>query len=99
MAKVTHSNRAIKNLLFLLSDFVFSLSEFNNGFDLLSLSLSLCFVSKQKKKSNNENKGDGGGDKKTASITVVLKVDMHCDGCASKIVKCARAFKGLFFPL
>ncbi|CAF1773122.1 unnamed protein product, partial [Brassica napus] len=52
-------------------------------------------VSKHKKKSNNENKGDGGGDKKTASITVVLKVDMHCDGCASKIVKCARAFKGV----
>ncbi|KAG2299908.1 hypothetical protein Bca4012_011476 [Brassica carinata] len=52
-----------------------------------------------KKKNNNSNsnekKGDGGGDKKTASITVVLKVDMHCEGCASKIVKCVRAFKGV----
>ncbi|KAF8102323.1 hypothetical protein N665_0198s0036 [Sinapis alba] len=47
------------------------------------------------KKKSNENKGDGGADKKTASITVVLKVDMHCEGCASKIVKCVRAFKGV----
>ncbi|KAJ0266615.1 hypothetical protein HA466_0005880 [Hirschfeldia incana] len=49
-----------------------------------------------KKKNSNENKGDGGGgEKKTASVTVVLKVDMHCDGCASKIVKCVRSFKGV----
>ncbi|XP_018445033.2 heavy metal-associated isoprenylated plant protein 3 isoform X1 [Raphanus sativus] len=53
-------------------------------------------MAKQKKNnSNSEKKGDGGGDKKTPCITVVLKVDMHCDGCASKIVKCLRSFKGV----
>lgn len=71
---------------------------------------SLCFVSEQKKNNNgnnnnNEKKGDGGGaknndsaaEKKTASVTVVLKVDMHCEGCASRIVKCVRDFQGLIF--
>ncbi|CAN6812140.1 unnamed protein product, partial [Brassica oleracea] len=43
----------------------------------------------------NNNKRDGGGEKKTASITVVLKVDMHCDGCASKLVKTVRAIQGV----
>ncbi|CAH8362362.1 unnamed protein product [Eruca vesicaria subsp. sativa] len=48
-------------------------------------------------KNNKENKGDGGGggEKKTASVTVVLKIDMHCEGCASKIVKCVRTFQGV----
>ncbi|CAH2072116.1 unnamed protein product [Thlaspi arvense] len=57
----------------------------------------------KKKTNNNENKGDGGAkknndsaaEKKPASVTVVLKVDMHCEGCASKIVKCVRDFQGV----
>ncbi|KAF2615420.1 hypothetical protein F2Q70_00007755, partial [Brassica cretica] len=56
------------------------------GFELLTL----FGLSEQ-----NNNKRDGGGEKKTASITVVLKVDMHCDGCASKLVKTARAIQGV----
>lgn len=64
---------------------------------------SLCFVSEQKKnEGDNKKKGgdnDGGNKKKneTTSITVVLKVDMHCEGCASRIVKCVRSFQGLIF--
>lgn len=63
---------------------------------------SLCFVSEQKKNEGDNKKkgGDGGGNKKkneTASVTVVLKVDMHCEGCASKIVKCVRSIQGLIF--
>ncbi|KAJ0238811.1 Heavy metal-associated isoprenylated plant protein 3 [Hirschfeldia incana] len=46
------------------------------------------------KNNNKENKGDGG-EKKTAPVTVVLKIDMHCEGCASKIVKCVRTFQGV----
>lgn len=46
-------------------------------------------------KNNNNNKGDGGSEKKTASVTVVLRVNMHCDSCASKIVKSVRAFQGV----
>ncbi|KAL0673159.1 hypothetical protein Bca4012_001140 [Brassica carinata] len=45
--------------------------------------------------SKNNNKRDVGGEKRMASITVVLKVDMHCDGCASKLVKTARAIQGV----
>uniref|UniRef100_A0A1J3H336 Heavy metal-associated isoprenylated plant protein 26 n=1 Tax=Noccaea caerulescens TaxID=107243 RepID=A0A1J3H336_NOCCA len=58
---------------------------------------------KNNNNNNNEKKGDGGGaknndsaaEKKTASVTVVLKVDMHCEGCASRIVKCVRDFQGV----
>ncbi|XP_013616242.1 PREDICTED: uncharacterized protein LOC106322686 isoform X1 [Brassica oleracea var. oleracea] len=52
-------------------------------------------MGKQNNNNNKENKGDGGGEKKTASVTVVLKIDMHCEGCASKIVKCVRTFQGV----
>ncbi|KAL5986385.1 hypothetical protein ACLOJK_014718 [Asimina triloba] len=49
-----------------------------------------------------EKKGGGGGDKKgdggkndEKSITVVLKVDMHCDGCAKKVKKSVNGFEGV----
>ncbi|KAL7173734.1 hypothetical protein ACSBR2_033065 [Camellia fascicularis] len=44
---------------------------------------------------NNNNGGDGekkGGD---GIITVVLKMDMHCEGCASKMKKCVCRFEGV----
>ncbi|KAI9193961.1 hypothetical protein LWI28_001765 [Acer negundo] len=47
---------------------------------------------------DQKEKKDGGEKKKEAEkgpLTVVLKVDMHCEGCASKIVKCVRAFDGV----
>ncbi|XP_010443886.1 PREDICTED: heavy metal-associated isoprenylated plant protein 3 [Camelina sativa] len=55
----------------------------------------------EKKNEGDNKKGgennDGGNKKKneTASVTVVLKVDMHCEGCASRIVKCVRSFQGV----
>ncbi|XP_050373255.1 heavy metal-associated isoprenylated plant protein 3 [Argentina anserina] len=42
--------------------------------------------------------GDGAEQKKKEDnnpITVVLKIDMHCDGCTSKIVKTIKAFDGV----
>ncbi|KAL1208644.1 Heavy metal-associated isoprenylated plant protein 3 [Cardamine amara subsp. amara] len=55
---------------------------------------------KKKNEGDNKKKGgdDGGNNKKkneTPSVTVVLKVDMHCEGCASRIVKCVRSFQGV----
>ena len=46
----------------------------------------------QKKK----NGGGNGNNKENedSTITVVLKVEMHCDGCASKIIKHLRCFQG-----
>ncbi|KAK3205922.1 hypothetical protein Dsin_019968 [Dipteronia sinensis] len=47
---------------------------------------------------DQQEKKDGGEKKKEEEkgpLTVVLKVDMHCEGCASKIVKCVRAFDGV----
>ena len=43
-----------------------------------------------------QNADGGGGEKKKDDnpITVVLKIDMHCEGCASKIVKTVRNFDG-----
>ncbi|KAJ8499002.1 hypothetical protein OPV22_009554 [Ensete ventricosum] len=37
----------------------------------------------------NEEKNDGG------SITVVLKVDMHCEGCAKKVIKSVKGVQGV----
>ncbi|PKI64605.1 hypothetical protein CRG98_015037 [Punica granatum] len=75
-----------------------------------SLSLVVfCFVSLcslQKKDNGGEKKkscccGEDGkkDEKKNGPNAVVLKIDMHCEGCASKIIKCAKAFEVTVFGL
>lgn len=41
-----------------------------------------------------ESKNSDGGNKEESSTPVVLKVDMHCQGCASKITRRVRGFQG-----
>lgn len=41
------------------------------------------------KKSKDAKKVDGGG-----SSTVVLKLDLHCEGCTKKVKSSIRQFKG-----
>lgn len=56
----------------------------------------------EKNKKKSEGGGGGGGDggekknkkKEDGPITVVLKVDMHCDGCAMKVKKSVRGYEG-----
>ncbi|KAL0460155.1 UNVERIFIED_CONTAM: Heavy metal-associated isoprenylated plant protein 3 [Sesamum latifolium] len=54
---------------------------------------------KKKKNSNGEAQGaenkksDSGGGKN--NVTVVLKADLHCEGCVSKVLKCIRSFDGV----
>ncbi|XP_074570443.1 heavy metal-associated isoprenylated plant protein 3-like [Curcuma longa] len=48
----------------------------------------------------NEEKNEGGDCRKPeknhgGSITVVLKVDMHCEGCSKKVVKSVRGVQGV----
>ncbi|EYU18793.1 hypothetical protein ABFS82_04G198900 [Erythranthe guttata] len=40
-----------------------------------------------------ENGGSGGG--KNNVNTVVLKADLHCEGCVHKVLKCIRSFDGV----
>ncbi|KAL2511226.1 Heavy metal transport/detoxification superfamily protein [Abeliophyllum distichum] len=40
---------------------------------------------------DNKKKESGGNN----NITVVLKADLHCEGCASKVIKCIRSFEGV----
>ncbi|XP_011004790.1 PREDICTED: uncharacterized protein LOC105111195 [Populus euphratica] len=49
------------------------------------------------KKEEEKSKGSDGGGKKEGNgpVPVVLKVEMHCEGCVSKIVKSVRAFEGV----
>ncbi|XP_024031445.1 heavy metal-associated isoprenylated plant protein 3 [Morus notabilis] len=51
----------------------------------------------EKKNGGEKKKNGDGGDKKKEdnSLTVVLKVDMHCEGCATKIVKTVKSFDGV----
>ncbi|CAA2966273.1 heavy metal-associated isoprenylated plant 3-like [Olea europaea subsp. europaea] len=46
----------------------------------------------QKNENDNNKKKDNGGND---NITAVLKADLHCDGCASKFLKCIRSFDGV----
>ncbi|KAM7527971.1 hypothetical protein LguiB_031381 [Lonicera macranthoides] len=60
-----------------------------------------------KKGNNNEsgqkNKDDNGGGKKKENgsggggigVVVVLKMDLHCKGCAAKVIKCVKSFDGV----
>ncbi|XP_020595158.1 heavy metal-associated isoprenylated plant protein 3-like, partial [Phalaenopsis equestris] len=38
---------------------------------------------------------DGGKKKEEVLPVVIFKVDVHCDGCASKIRRCVRGFQGV----
>ncbi|KAK7823267.1 heavy metal-associated isoprenylated plant protein 3 [Quercus suber] len=45
-----------------------------------------------------EKKDNGGGEKKNKdsnSLTAVYKIDMHCEGCATKIKRCVKDFQGV----
>lgn len=63
-----------------------------------------CFVLKNKqngetdKKSEKKNQKNGGSvdktDKKNQCKEIVLKVYMHCEGCASQVSHCLRGYHG-----
>jgi len=75
----------------------------NGRGNLLSLATFLCSVTLpmitdcvvvlQKKKTGG---GNGNKENQDGTTTVVLKLDFHCDGCASKITRHLRAFQGFF---
>lgn len=49
---------------------------------------------------NNNNNGGGakkedGGKKDVGMNVVVLKIDLHCEGCAAKVIKAVRSFDGV----
>ncbi|XP_073106391.1 heavy metal-associated isoprenylated plant protein 3-like isoform X2 [Elaeis guineensis] len=44
---------------------------------------------------NEKKEGGEGGKKDDGTITVVLKVDMHCEGCAEKVKKSVKGFEGV----
>ncbi|KAJ4829689.1 hypothetical protein Tsubulata_007492 [Turnera subulata] len=58
---------------------------------------------KKEEAAATEGGGGGGGEEKKEKkkekdnniISVVLKIEMHCDGCASKITKLARSLDGV----
>ncbi|XP_076899360.1 heavy metal-associated isoprenylated plant protein 3-like [Bidens hawaiensis] len=59
-------------------------------------------MAKKKTQVNNENDGgnsggDGGKKQKAADIisVVVLKIDLHCEGCAGRVVKAVRTLDGV----
>ncbi|KAG6607260.1 Heavy metal-associated isoprenylated plant protein 3, partial [Cucurbita argyrosperma subsp. sororia] len=69
---------------------------------LISCTIVCVQAVQNKKKNHNEKNGDGGGGgggggkkKEDNPFTVVLKVDMHCEGCANKIIKCVKGFEGV----
>ncbi|KAK4440701.1 Heavy metal-associated isoprenylated plant protein 3 [Sesamum alatum] len=47
----------------------------------------------QQKEGAENKKSENGGGKN--NVTVVLKADLHCEGCVSKVLKCIRSFDGV----
>ncbi|KZV26180.1 hypothetical protein F511_06347 [Dorcoceras hygrometricum] len=50
---------------------------------------------KDEKKNEGEKKAEGGGKKDGGSTTVVLKLDLHCEGCANKVKRSVSHFEGV----
>ncbi|KAL7153938.1 hypothetical protein ABFS83_04G201100 [Erythranthe nasuta] len=48
-----------------------------------------------KKKTGGQPPENGGGGGKNNVNTVVLKADLHCEGCVHKVLKCIRSFDGV----
>lgn len=49
----------------------------------------------EEKKEKKEEKKGGGDKKEDGPLTVVMKVDMHCEGCARKVKKCVKDMPGV----
>ncbi|CAH9136048.1 unnamed protein product [Cuscuta epithymum] len=49
----------------------------------------------QKAGGGEQKKTDGGKKDGDTKISVILKADLHCEGCASKLVKVIRAYDGV----
>ncbi|PIN09596.1 Copper chaperone [Handroanthus impetiginosus] len=47
----------------------------------------------QKEGAENKKKENGGG--KDGVVTVILKADLHCQGCITKVLKCIRSLNGV----
>lgn len=53
-------------------------------------------VKEQQKQGGENGAGGGGAGKKEGNGNVVLlKLDLHCEGCASKVVKIVKGFEGM----
>ncbi|GFP82511.1 g-type lectin s-receptor-like serine/threonine-protein kinase b120 [Phtheirospermum japonicum] len=52
-------------------------------------------MGEKNKKTNEGEQKEEGENKKKNNVTVVLKADLHCEGCASKVIKCIRSFDGV----
>lgn len=48
-----------------------------------------------KNEGGEKKAADAGGQKDDGPSTVVLKIDLHCDGCAKKVKKSIRHFEGV----
>ncbi|KAF8395263.1 hypothetical protein HHK36_019205 [Tetracentron sinense] len=46
-------------------------------------------------KKEDEKKKDDGGKKDDGPITVVLKLDLHCEGCSQKVKRSVQGFEGV----
>lgn len=56
---------------------------------------SVLFQKNEKKNEGEKKAADGGGGKKDdGSTTVVLKLDLHCEGCAKKVKRSVGHFEG-----
>ncbi|KAG0490070.1 hypothetical protein HPP92_006933 [Vanilla planifolia] len=54
-----------------------------------------CDDKEKVQKVQAEGQRDCGGKKEQGPISVVLKVEMHCEGCAQEVRRCVRGFKGV----
>lgn len=52
-------------------------------------------LQKDPAKSGGEEKKADGGKKDDGLVTVVMKLEMHCEGCAKKIKQSVRNFSGI----
>ncbi|KAK9153909.1 hypothetical protein Sjap_001389 [Stephania japonica] len=59
------------------------------------LKLMFNVTKDSKSEGGDAKKGGGGGGGDGGSITVVMKVDMHCEGCAKKVMKSVKTFQGV----
>lgn len=52
---------------------------------------------KEQKQGGEKGEGGGGdgGKKEGNGNAVLLKLDLHCEGCASKVVKIVKGFEGM----
>lgn len=82
----------------MICEFLSSINQIIYSEFLFSLIMHNFHLKKQEEVGESKNEVKEKKKKEEEPQEIVLKVDMHCEGCARKVAKSLRGIEGSLFP-